>query len=257
MSEYFRKMDEAYINKHYPTRSIFEAVVKTTKRVGIGVYIFFGLILAGSLAGLTWSINAWITYKQSGDTEMADVGIIICIFFAVLALISVLVIIITIRRGKKGAADWLKKSAKNSRLSEAEIQEFERQALSPDSYILKLLDSLNAMMSGGKDGILTKDFIYLADTNLTVMRCKDLIAACLVKYSIYVGDQQHRKPVNCLGIRLLSRNGAESFAEVSVEAGPALLELLSKEYPAINTFGGQVMTEKEYEKYKKAELAKI
>lgn len=256
MSQYFQKMNETYIEKHYPKRSVFEAVAKATKSVGIGVYIFFGLVLAGSLAGLLWSVNSLITYKQSGDTDMADVGMVVCIVFAIFALISILVIAITIRRGRRRAADWLIKSAKNSKLSEAEIQDFERQAFSPDSYILKLLDGINAVVSGGKDGILTKDFIYLADTNLTVIRCKDLVSACLVEDVIYVGSQQQRRPVHYLSIRLLSRSGAEALAEVSPEAGHALIEMLSREYPGIISFDGQALAADKYEKHK-AELAII
>ncbi len=252
MSQYFQNMNETYIKKHYPNHSVFEAFAKTTKKVGIGVYIFFGIILAGSLAGLVWSVNTMNTYRQSGDTDMADAGMMICAFFAVFALISVFVIALTIWRGKRDSKDWIKKSMKKSKLSESEIREFERQAMASDSYILKFLDGVTAAISGGKDGILTRDFIYLADINLTVMRCKDLISACLIDSVIFVRN----RPVHYLGIKLLSKNGAESFAEVSPEAGKALIEVLLQEYSTIETCGGRVMTEKEYDKYKKTELLK-
>ncbi len=256
MSQYLQNMNEAYIEKNYPNRSVFEAIVKTTKKVGIGVYIFFGIVFAGSIAGLVWSVNAMNTYKLSGETDMADVGMVICIFFAVLAIISALTLGITFMRGKKGAENWLQTSAKNSLLSESEIQEFERQAMASDSYILKLLDSANKAMSGGKDGILTRDFIYLADINLTVIRCKDLVSTCLVDTVIYVGSQQQRKPLHYLTLKLLSKNGAEAFAEISPDAANALVELLLQKYPAIDTCDNKVMTEQEYDKYKKTQSAK-
>lgn len=255
MTAFFRPMNEAYIEKHYPKRSVFESVAKATKKLGIGIFIFFGLVLAGSLGGLAWSIDAVNTYKLSGDSDMVDTGKVISIVFAVVALISVLTIVITILRRRKGAGDWLKKSAENSKLSEMDIQEFERQALAADSYILKLLDGVNAVMSGGKDGILTNDFIYLADLNLTVIRCKDLVSACLVKSVFYIGSQQQRRPVNYLSVYLLSRNGVEAFAEVSPEAGEALLALLLEKYPTINTNEGRVLTEKEYDSFKKTIMA--
>lgn len=257
MSQYFQNMNETYVEKHYPNRSVFEAVVKTTRKTGIGIYLFFGIVFAGSLAGLIWSVNAMNAYKQSGDTDMAGTGMVICIVFAVLALISVLCIAVTVWRGKRGSGDWLKKSAQNSKLSESEIREFEQQATASDSYILKLLDGVNAVLSGRKDGILTRDFIYLADINLTVIRSKDLISACLVDTVIYIANQQQRKPVHYLSLRLLSKNGAESFAEVSPESGKALIELLLQKYPTIDICDGRVMTEAEYDKYKKTELAKV
>lgn len=257
MGQIFQNMNEDYIEKHYPNRSVFEAVAKTTKKVSIGVYAFFGIVLAGCLAGIGWSVNTINAYKQSGDTEMADVGMIICIVFAAFALISALAIIITVMRAKKGAEDWIKKSASNSKLTESEIREFEQQAMASDSYILKMQDAIDSVMSGAKDGILTRDFIYLADINLTVIRCKDLVSACLTDMVIYIGEQHNRRPVHYLGIQLLSKKGAHSFAEVSPEAGNALVELLLQKYPTINTCDGRILSEKEYDEYKKSELAKV
>lgn len=256
MSEYFQTMNETYIDKYYPTRSVFESVAKTTKKAGIGVYLFFGIILAGSLAGLLWSISATNTYKLNGETDMVGVGTVICIVFAVFALLSVLVIALTSWRGKRGSEDWLKKSAEKSKLSESELRAFERQAMTSDSYILKLLDGVNAAVAGRKDGILTRDYIYLADPNLTVIRCEDLISACLVHAVIYVGPQKNRKAVHALQIQLLSKHGVEAFAEVSPEAGKALTQLLLQKYPTIDICDGNAMTEHEYDKYRKTALVK-
>lgn len=256
MNEYFQTMNEAYIDKHYPNRSIFESVAKSTKKAGIAVYFFFGILLAGSLAGLLWSINAINTYKLNGEMDMVSVGTVICIVFAVFALLSVLMIALTIWRGKRNSEDWLKKSAENSKLSESELREFERQAMASDSYILKLLNSVNAAVAGRKDGILTREYIYLADSNLTVIRCEDLINACLVDTVIYVGPQKNRKAVHALQIQLRSKHGVESFAEVSPEAGKALTQLLLQKYPTIDICDGNVMTEREYDKYKKTALVK-
>lgn len=255
MNEYFKNMNETYIEKHYPNRSIFESVAKTTKKAGIGVYIFFGIVLLGGLAGFMWSVNSMNVYRQSGDTDMANVGMVICIVFAVFALLSVLVIALTIRQGKKGSEDWIKKSAEKSKLSESVIREFEQQAMASDSYILKLLNGVNAAVAARKDGILTRDYIYLADPNLTVICCEDITSACLVDTVIYVGPQKNRKQIHSLNIQLLSKHGVESFAEVSPEAGKALVELLLQKYPTIDVCGNRVMTEVEYNKYKKTKLA--
>lgn len=255
MDTIFQTMNEAYIQKHYPNRSVFEAFTKSTKKAGIGVYLFFGAVLAGCLYGIVWTLGNIEEYRQSGETDMVQTGTVICIVFAVFALLAAFCIGLTIWRGKKNAGDWLKQSATHSKLSEAEIREFERQALMSDSYVLKLTSGLNAAVTGRKDGILTREFAYLADSSLTVLPIQNLLAACFVQSVYYIGDMQHRKAVPFLAFYLLSKNGVESFTEASPEAGAALAQLLLQRNPQIDTCGGRMMTTEEYVRYKKERIA--
>lgn len=194
-------------------------------------------------------------YRQSGEPDMVQIGIVMCFVFAAFALLAAICIGLTIWRGKRGGEDWLKKSAACSKIAESKIHEFERQAMMSDSYVLKLTSGLNAVVSAHKDGILTKDFVYLADSELTVLPIEALICACMVNSTYYVGDVQHRKAMPYLALYLLCENGAESYAEASPEAGAALTELLLQRNPQIETCGGRVLSTKEYLDYKKARIA--
>ena len=58
-------MNEEYKQKHYPEGSVFKAHKKAMKGVNAGLGLFFmGAFLAGSIAGLVWSVNR--TWKSSG-----------------------------------------------------------------------------------------------------------------------------------------------------------------------------------------------
>jgi hypothetical protein len=210
MQTYFSQMNEDYINKHYPDRSVFSAVNKANKKVGIGIYAFFA--------------------------------------------ISLFVIVLTIKRNSLGAEGLIKKSAKNSQYSESEIREFERQAMASDSYILSLTGKIKAVLNGQKDGVLTRDFIYLADAKNIVMKRSNIIGAFLVERTFYITVNNTRKCVNYLTVTLVSDKGIQTLAETSTEAGAALLAMLHEQNPQIDINNGSVMNEKEYGKYCKAKF---
>ncbi|MDE6996921.1 MAG: hypothetical protein K2P04_03460 [Oscillospiraceae bacterium] len=60
MSDYFSKMNEDYVQKHFPTGSVFANAAKTVKRRGMAALVFFLVFLAGGLCGLAWgSAGRW------------------------------------------------------------------------------------------------------------------------------------------------------------------------------------------------------
>ncbi len=251
MNNYFENMNETYIAKHYPKRSLFESVAKNTKKNGIGAYIFSILLLAGSLACLFFLIKTFMQNPVE-DTDLRIFFLVVGAILLLFAIISIWLIIITFKRNKKGAKEWRKQSAKNSKLNEEEILEFEKQAIQSNSYILKLTSGINAVLSDNKDGILTRDYIYLADLGQTVHRCDKLISACLVEHNIRVHTGSRRQSISYLYITLLSDTGVESSAEVTKESGHALLQLLLEKNHRINICNGQVLNSGQYKEYKKA-----
>lgn len=252
MQTQFQTMNESYIEKHYPNHSVFEAFAAKTRKAGAGVYVLFGALFAACIYGLIWSQGTLEGYRQSGETDMVQTGMVISAIFALFALLAVFCIGLTIWRSKRDGGDWLKQSAVHSKLEEGKIREFERQAMMSDSYVLKLTSGANALISGSKDGILTRDFVYLADSDLTVIPIDSLISACMVNSTYYVGDSPNRKAIPYLALYLLSKHGVESYAEASLEAGTALTELLLQRNPQLETCDGRVMTTKEYSDFKKA-----
>ena len=63
---YLESMNEEYKQKHYPEGSVFKAHKKAMKGVNAGLGLFFmGAFLAGSIAGLVWSINRTLEIVRS------------------------------------------------------------------------------------------------------------------------------------------------------------------------------------------------
>lgn len=255
MQTYFLQMNENYINKHYPDRSVFSSVNKSNQKAGIGIYAFLGILMIASGFGTVWAIVTTMGYVKDGESDMVAPGLAIIGFcFAILAL-SILGIVLTIKRNSLGVEGLIKKSAKNSQSSESEIREFERQAMASDSYILSLTGKIKAAMNGQRDGVLTRDFIYLADVKNIVMKRSDIIGAFLVVRTIYITVNNTRKPVNYLTITLVSNKGVQTLAETDTESGTALLAMLQEQNPQIDTYNGGVMKEIEYNKYCKKMLS--
>ncbi len=255
MQTYFEKMNESYIDKHYPERSVFSSINKSGQKNGIAVYVFFGIFTLISGAAMIWSIMNLAELMKEGESDMLASGLIVIgvcfLFFAV----SLFVIILTAKRNRAGVEGLIKKSAKNSGCSESEIREFERQAMASDSYILKLMGTAKAVMAGSRDGVLTRDFIYLDNVKHIIMKRSDIIGALLVQRTYYISVGNSRKAVNYLTATLMSNKGIEASAEVSIEAGKALLDMLKEENSRIDVNDFNVMNEKEYTKYCKKEFS--
>lgn len=256
METYFKQMNEAYVDKHYPKKSVFSAVSERNKKTGIGVYIFFGLLLAFFGAAAVFALGMTVKFAADGESGMISTGIIIGLVCLAVCALSIWMIVLTKKRSGMDGGQLLKKSAETSGLSESEIQEFDRQAMAGDSFILNLTGKIKAVMAGQKDGILTRDYIYLADQAMTVMRRKDILCAVLVERVMYITANNKRKPVHYLCIQLVSQQGVRSQAETDIESGKALINMLLEKNPGIDTADGAVMPEKGCEQYIKKLLEK-
>lgn len=253
MTSFFQTMNEEYVQKHFPNNSVFEGVAKTLKRRGIGGYFFLGLFFLGSLYGLIWAIRTTLGYLPDDPDDMLGVGIGISVFFGLCALFFGGILIYLIKNSNKKRSGYIADSAKNSKLSVSEIENFERQAVASDCYILKLTAGLDRVLSNAtnKDGLLTRDYVYLADPAQIVFRIEDLRACCFSEYTYYIGDGSRRKKIHNLTICLLSSNGACASSDTTEKAGLALMELLKERNPAIDTNDGKVVPEDSFDAYKK------
>ena len=130
----------------------------------------------------------------------------------------------------------------------------ESQALAADSCILNLAGKVNAALSGARDGILTKDYIYLADGNNTVIRRSHIMCALLEDCVIYTTVNKKRTPMHYLNILIVSDKGVRASAETTKEAGRALQALLLEQNSNIDIRDGSVLTEKGCEEYIKERL---
>lgn len=208
METYFKQMNEAYIDKHYPGKSVFSAVSTSNKKNGIGVYIFFGIVLVffGGLGVMSLAMTA--RFAADGESDMVSTGIVIALVCLAVCILSIWMIVLTKKRSGLDGSQLMKKSAGTSMLSESDIREFDRQAMASDSCILNLTGKIKAAMAGQKDGILTRDYIYLADPAMTVMKRDDILSAVLVERVMYINVNNSRKPVHYLCLQLASRQGS-------------------------------------------------
>ena len=137
---YLESMNEEYKQKHYPEGSVFKAHKKAMKGVNAGLGLFFmGAFLAGSIAGLVWSINRTLEIIRDKEENMLGVGIGISVFFLLLVAVFGVAVFFITKDIRKTVDDWIRVAAKAGGLEEQEIREFDKQAMGSDSLILNHL----------------------------------------------------------------------------------------------------------------------
>lgn len=253
MTDFFDKMNEAYAQKHFPEGSVFESAAKTLKKRGAAGMITIGLFVIAGFWGLVWAIGRTVNFMSQGRDDMLSVCIVSCVFFALVALGFLALLIYMIKSVRRKRSDYIAASAKQSKLPTSEIEAFDRQALDPDCYILRLTAGLDRALSNAtnKDGLLTKDYIYLADPAQTVFRVDSLRACCFTDYTYYVNVGGRSKKVHNLAIYLLGANGVSVRSDTTEKAGQALMALLLARNGGIDTNGGNLLPEGQVDDYRK------
>lgn len=253
MTDFFAKMNEEYAGKHFPEGSVYESAAKTLKKRSAAGVIMLGLFAAAGLWGFVWAVGRTLDFVSQGKKDMLGMSIGICVFFALVGFGFLAVVIYIIKSALRKRSDYVALSAKHSKLTESEIETFDRQAFASDSYILRLTEGLDRALSNSvnKDGLLTRDYIYLADPAQTVIRVDSLKACCFTDYTYYVTVGNRSKKVHNLAIYLLSSSGVSVRSDVTQKAGQALMELLKERNSSIDTNGGKILPEGDVESYKK------
>lgn len=257
MTEFFTKMNEAYAQKHFPDGSVFTSAAKTLKKRSIAGVIMIGLFVAAGLWGLVWAIGRTMDFIAQGRDDMLGVCIVFCVFFAAVALGFLALLIYILKPARQNREDYIASSAKQSQLPVSEIEAFDRQAMGSDCYILRLTQGLDRALSNAtnSDGLLTRDYIYLADPAQTVIRVDSLKACCFSDYTYYVSVGNRQKKVHNLAIYLLAANGVSVRSDTTEKAGQALMALLQQRCVDIDTNGGKVLPEGDVDEYSKRILA--
>lgn len=254
MTEFFEHMNDDYARKHFTNGSFFGGAIRTAKRNSVAIFIFFVPLFLACLYGLIWSIGRYLELASQGQDDMKGVSIVICAFFAIFILILGFTIIMVARSVFAGRKVWIKKAAKRSKISQSDIERFEQQVSSSDTYILKLTAGLDRALASSitRDGLLTRDYVYIADSAITIFRVDGLRAAVFVDNTYSVGDLKHPKTIHNLSLALISENGAAAFADVTRKAGEALMELLKSRNNSIETKDGKLLSAKEYDELYKS-----
>ncbi len=251
MSEYIKEMDEAYRSKHYPQGSFFEKAAQENKRGNITLAVMSALVSALLVGVIVFLVSLTLARMKEGNEDALSIGLLFIAIVALLLALCLFGLVFAIRHIKDGAAKVIKSSAKQSGLDEADIREFDRQAMQTGSYVLALAGKVSAAMSGQKEGILTRDYLWLGDRANTILKREDIVGASLYHWYYYV----NKKRVSSLNLAVLSRNNVMAGVETREESGKELMKLLRETHPSIQIHEGVLEEGKQFDQWRE-ELTK-
>ena len=246
MKEYITKMDETYRSKQYPAGSVFEKAAGENRRGNITLAILSGVVSILLAAVIVFLVSLTLTRKAEGNSDAIMIGTIFIVVVAALLALCLFGMVAAIRHIKDGVGDIIRKSAKTSGLSESDIRHFDQQAMQSDSCVLSLTGKLSAAMANQKDGILTRDYLWLGDRANTVFKREEIVGVSLYHWYYYV----NKKRVRSLNLAVLNGKNALASVEVTEEGGRELMELLAQGHPSIQVHQGILEEGKEYDAWR-------
>lgn len=240
------KMSEEYKSKHYPQGSVMEKAAAENRRGNVILAVMAALVSAGLGWLIFWLASLTMDHRAQGNDDSAQMGVIFIAVIGVILALCLFGLVFAIRHIKDGKDMAIRKAAKFSQLTEDEVREFDRQAMQSDSSVFRLAGKVSAAMSGQKDGILTRDYIWLGAVQNCILKREDIVGACLYWSYYYV----NRKRISNLNLALLSRNGVTASAETQEEAARELLQTLREAHPAIQVQEGTLKEGKEFDRWR-------
>lgn len=236
----FTPMTTEQIQKRY-SNGYLECMEKNGKSGG-KILVVFGTILAaiGVMIGyalIRLSIEV-LSKGYDGIDGMIFLGIICLIFFA----LSVLLIRFGCKRKGMNANDWLRTLVEESGYPESTIREFSLQVPQQDSFYFDILGETPSC------GLLTKDYIFFENGQFCVIKRSDIIGAYLVNLSDIGGAGNKIKTVYRLHVAIFSNHNTCTIARASQKRAEQLIAMLTEKHPQIDTAGGRIISEKEYDK---------
>ncbi len=228
-------MDEKYRAKHFP-KGFFAAMAKDARGGGVAL-IICGAVLALMGAGILWML---ISMMLDGGFDVSEeAGVMI--FFGILGLIffipGILIVRFGVKRSRMGEEGWIQESMEASGYQESTIRDFANQALEDGSLRLQLGTS-------GMKGFLTRDYISFHNI---VIKIEDIVGAYFVEMSYTVNVNGKTKRMFNKNIRIVSNHKTAAGSEAKEDTIKKLLDMLTQKNPAIDTQGGRLLSEKEYD----------
>lgn len=229
-------MDEKYRQKHY-SKGFFAALAKNERGGGVAL-IICGAVLALIGGGVLWLV---ISFALTGKFNLPDETSVV-IVLAVVGLLffvpGVLIIRYGIKRSKVGENDMLSEMAEASRYPESTVRDFANQALEDGSLVLQLGTS-------GTKGFLTRDYISFFHL---VIKIEDIVGAYFVETSYTINVNGKTKRMYNKNIKIVSNQKTSTGSEAKENSVRQLLDMLTQKNPAIDTQGGRLLSESEYNK---------
>lgn len=242
----FIPMTEKYKRKHYP-EGYFAALTKTHVRAGIGLLIMAVPCLLIGIAGICGIL--WFFFN-GGGTASDIFGLLILLLFPG-AFLAIGIFCLWAGKWRKGSTleEEIRTSVEVSKYPESVIRDFDRQTGWPDTLVVQL-------KSGGTEGILTKD--YICCFGAVVIKREDIKGVYLVERADTVMIRNKMKTIYSLDLSVLSKHGTcGSFIDVKRESAGRLIALLRENNPDIDTAGGKVFSEKEFDSWREMQKSML
>lgn len=238
-----KHVDEEYLKKYFPDRSVFKAYKKYLTKCSITAIVMFTFFSAAALAGLIWSGGKLFSSISQSENDYIGIAITVFLFFLLVTAGCIAMLLILSKGARKPVRHWIDLAAKDGGYSESDIREFEKQAMESASLLVPTAVMLAKTF---KNGILTRDYICFMglQNRLLVMKGTDIVSAYLNYFSSPVMGTY--KATKSLNIGLIARNGQIISTEISQKIGNQLQEVLKERYPQIDTKDGKILSEKEY-----------
>lgn len=240
------RMDETYREKHFPQGSVLLRSGEKNRKSSVVLLVMVALLEVGIGAGEVYFLSLIRYHREAGHGEQVTIG---WVFFGVLALLFLLLLWAMtrlVKNAKAGPEAAFAACAKRNGLSEEEVREFDRQALRPDSYILKCAGAVSAAMANQTDGLLTRDYLWLGDAANSILKRSELAGACLYRWSYYAG----RKRLHATSLAVADRAGRMISAEADPQRGKELLAFLAAQCPGLSVEENLLREGKEFDAWR-------
>jgi len=237
----FTPMTTERIQKRY-SNGYLNTMEKNGKSGG-KILVVIGAIMAaiGVVIGYGLIRFSLVTLSEGHNDDIPTM-----IFFGFLCLVFLVPSVLLIRLGRKrkgmDANDWLQTMVDASDYPESIIREFSSQVPQGDSFFFDLLGETPAF------GILTRDYIFFENGQFCVIKRSDIIGAYLVNLPDVGGVGNKIKTVYRLHVAIFSNHNTNTITRASQKRAEQLIAMLTEKHPEIDTAGGRVISDKEYDK---------
>lgn len=232
MDSFMQLMDEDYKQQHYPS-GYFSALVKGNQSL-TAVYVISAVFLLISLLLFFLGIRGIIW-----DNSNLIGGLVFIGFGVLLVLFDVFIISVGKKQKGKNRQDWVQEFAKKSSYSKNEVEEFDRQLVAEDAYLLTLNGKFNQM----EESIITADFIK---SSSFIFKQSDLKAVCLFNLEEPIGAGSKIKYTKKLQVGLIT-DRSRIWLDADENRGRAFIAMLKEKFPAIETKDSAILKDKEFD----------
>lgn len=246
MNGFFQITNE-YRQRNYP-EGYFAKIANNSGGI---VMIICGVILALMGLGVGILPVAGIVDKIRGANEFKmDISVIVffIILTAILLVSGIYMVWYGIKRSMMSREEWIKKCAEISNYPESTVQEFDSQIMRTDALEFQLDMT-------GTTNVLTTDYILWGNLlGPCLIKISDIVGAYLVVLPDTIKLGNKIRPIHTMNLAIFSNHHTFMLLPARQERAEYLISLLGAKNPGIDTAGGKVLSDRDYDDLKKKYL---